>query len=91
MRKTSLLAYDSVSLENKQYMWASIISALKKMKVGGNYCEIAAAIKAEPVTVARRMNELVQKKIVYNTTVTRPTRTGRQAMVRQLYKRYLVA
>lgn len=88
VRKTSKAAYQSITLDNKQAMWAKIIKALRQMKAGGNYDEIARKINVEPVKVARRLNELVTAGIVYNTPATRPTRTGRAAMVRQLNKKF---
>lgn len=88
MRKTSKLAYESITLDHKKTMWAKIVKALRRNKSGLNYDEIATRINAEPVQVARRMNELVQSGIVINSPVTRPTRTGRKAMVRLISKKY---
>ena len=88
MRKTSIQAYQSLSLESKKTMWAKIIKVLKRHKNGLNYSEIAGKIGAEPVQVARRLNELVQAKLIENTKETRPTSSGRQAMVRKLNKRF---
>ena len=87
-RKTSIAAYHSISLESKKTMWAKIIKVLKRHRNGLNYSEIAGKIGAEPVQVARRLNELVQAKVIENTKETRPTSSGRQAMVRKLNKRY---
>ena len=86
MRKTSIQAYQSLSLESKKTMWAKIIKTLKRNRSGLNYYEIAVRIGAEPVQVARRLNELVQAKLIENTKLTRPTATGRQAMVRRINK-----
>ena len=69
-------------------MWAKIIKTLKRNRSGLNYYEIAVRIGAEPVQVARRLNELVQAKLIENTKLTRPTGTGRQAVVRKLNKKY---
>ena len=88
MRKTSIQAYHSLSLESKKTMWAKIIKVLKRHRNGLNYSEIAGKIGAEPVQVARRLNELVQAKLIENTRETRPTSSGRQAMVRKLNKRF---
>lgn len=86
--KTSRLAFNSITLAQKQAMWAKIVKILRRLKAGANYDEIASKIGVEPVTVARRMAELVTAGIVINTPVTRPTRTGRQAMVRTLSKKW---
>ena len=88
IRKTSIQAYHSLTLDHKKTMWAKIIKVLKRHKNGLNYSEIAGKIGAEPVQVARRLNELVQSKILVNTTETRATTSGRQAMVRRLNKKY---
>ena len=88
LQKTSIQAYHSLSLESKKTMWAKIIKVLKRHKNGLNYSEIAGKIGAEPVQVARRLNELVQAKVIENTKETRPTTSGRQAMVRRLNKRF---
>jgi predicted transcriptional regulator len=86
MKKTSKDAYNSITLDNKRSMWMRIIKALRSLKEGGNYDQIARKIKVEPVKVARRLNELVEAGIVVNTKNTTPTRTGRRAMVRKLKK-----
>lgn len=88
MRKTSIKAFQSISLESKKSTWSKIVKALKRRKAGATYDEIATLTGLEPVQVARRMNELVEAKIVINTPITRATRTGRKAMVRTLSKKY---
>lgn len=84
MIKTSLKAYQSITLESKQTQWAKITRCLAKHPDGLTYDEIARKIRHEPVQVARRMAELVNGKIIVNTKQTRPTRTGRAAMVRKI-------
>lgn len=88
MRKTSIQAYHSITLDNKKTMWAKIIKALRKMPKGGNFEQIAKAARLEPSKVWKRLPELVKAKIVVNTKDTRPTSSGRQAMVRVLSKKY---
>lgn len=88
MRKTSLDAYKSISLADKKAIWAKIILAAKKLPAGGTFEEIAKKAKLEPAKVWKRLPELVQAKIMFNTGSTRPTSSGRKAMVRQLYKKF---
>jgi predicted transcriptional regulator len=89
--KTSKLAYDSITLESKQSMWAKIIKVMRKNKTGLTNDEISKALKVDHVVIARRTPELVQAGIMYNTPVTRPTRTGRLAIVKMLRKKYQAA
>lgn len=82
-RETSQAAHDSVK-EHKEAMYAKIIEGLRKLRVGGHFEAIAEAAGLEPAQVWKRLPELVEQGIVYNVGTTRPTTSGRQAMVRQL-------
>ena len=88
MRKTSIQAYQSLTIDHKKTMWAKIIKALRKMPNGGNFEQIAKVARLEPAKVWKRLPELVQAKVIGNTKETRPTSSGRQAMVRKLNKKY---
>ena len=86
--QTSRDAYHSITLEQKKSMWAKIVRSLKKSPAGLTADQIASRLRVPHVEVARRMNELVEKKVVINTPVTRKTRTGRKAIVRCLSKKW---
>lgn len=88
MRKTSIQAYHSLTIDHKKTMWAKIIKALRKMPNGGNFEQIAKVARLEPSKVWKRLPELVEAKVIENTKETRPTSSGRQAMVRKLNKRF---
>ncbi len=80
---TSRLAHESVK-EHKEGMYEKIIVGLEKLKVGGHFEEIAKACGLEPAKVWKRLSEMQEKGIIFNVGITRPTSSGRQAMVRQL-------
>lgn len=82
---TSRLAHESVK-EHKQVMYDKIIEGLEKLKVGGNFDEIARSANLKPEQVWKRLSELVESGVCFNVGITRPTSSGRQAMVRQLTK-----
>lgn len=84
-RATSKAAHDSVK-EHKAEMYSKIISGLEKLRVGGNFEEIAAASGIKPEQAWKRLSELVDNGTCFNVGITRPTSSGRQAMVRQLTK-----
>lgn len=83
-RKTSLDAYNSITLTDKQRMYNAIVKACKRLKNGGTFEEIAKAANLEPAKVWKRLNEMVEMKILVNTSETRKTSSGRSAMVRKL-------
>lgn len=83
MRQTSRDAHESIK-EHKGVMYEKIIEGLRKLKVGGTFEEIAEACNLKPDQVWKRLSEMIELKIVYNVGTTRPTSSGRQAMVRQL-------
>lgn len=82
-RATSKAAHDSVK-EHKEAMYEKIVVGLEKLKVGGNFEEIATASGLEPAQVWKRLSEMVDNGTCFNVGITRPTSSGRQAMVRQL-------
>jgi len=82
-RQTSKDAHDSIK-GDKQRMYLIISEGLEKLKVGGNFEEIAAVCGLKPEQVWKRLSEMVDAKICFNTGITRPTSSGRKAMVRQL-------
>lgn len=88
VRKTSKAAYDSLTLEHKRSMWVKIIKAASKLPNGGNFEQIAKKARLKPDQVWKRLPELVDAKVMYNTGETAPTSTGRQAMVRRLTKKW---
>lgn len=87
MRKTSLLAY--YSLSDKRTTYAKIIKALRTMKDNkGNFEQISRVAGLEPSQVWKRLPELVRDKVIKNTGETSLTSSGRQAMVRKLNKKF---
>lgn len=82
-RATSKEAHESVK-EHKQAMYDKIIDGMRRLKVGGHFESIAEAAGLEPAQVWKRLPELVETGLIYNVGITRPTSSGRNAMVRQL-------
>lgn len=82
-RQTSKEAHESVK-PHKEVMYDKITLGLRKLKVGGTFEEIAKASRLEPSKVWKRLPEMVEAGKVYNVGTTRPTSSGRKAMVRQL-------
>lgn len=82
-RATSKAAHESVK-EHKEAMYVKIIEGLRKLKVGGHFEAIAEAAGIEPAQCWKRLPEMVEAGTVYNVGTTRPTSSGRKAMVRQL-------
>lgn len=82
-RATSKEAHESVK-PHKEAMYQKIEEGMRKLKVGGNFEEIAFASGLEPAQVWKRLPEMVELGIVFNVGITRPTSSGRKAMVRQL-------
>lgn len=82
---TSILAHESVK-DSKEGMYAKIIAALERLKVGGTSEEIAAECNLEHAQVWKRLSELRDRPepIVYDVGITRKSSKGRQSMVRQL-------
>lgn len=81
MRKTSKQAYES--LPDQKTTYGKIIKALKRMPNGGHFEAIAKRAGLPAERVWKRLPELVDKKILVNSG-TKPTSTGRMAMVRKL-------
>jgi biotin synthase-related radical SAM superfamily protein len=82
-RQTSTEAHESVK-EHKQRMYERIAAALSVMKIGGTFEEIAEVSGLKPDQVWKRLPEMIEAGKVYNVGITRPTSSGRKAMVRQL-------
>jgi len=82
-RPTSKEAHDSVK-DHKAAMYEKIIEGFKKLKVGGTFEAIAAASGLKPEQTWKRLSEMETLGIIYNCGYTRPTSSGRKAMVRQL-------
>lgn len=82
-RETSKAAHESVK-EHKEVMYEKIIEGLKKLRVGGTFEEIAVAAGIKPEQCWKRLPEMIEAGTVYNVGTTRPTSSGRKAMVRQL-------
>lgn len=80
---TSRLAHDSIKGGNAD-MYIKIEEGLNKLRVGGNFEEIAKSSNLEPAQVWKRLSEMVDLGICFNTGVTHKTSSGRSAMVRQL-------
>jgi hypothetical protein len=88
MTNTSKQAYLSLTEDSKKTTYSKIVKALRKMPQGGHFEAIAKKAGLPPERVWKRLPELVDKKILVNTKETRPTSTGRQAMVRTLSKKF---
>lgn len=84
-RQTSTEAHESVK-EHKQVFYDKIIDALERLKVGGTSHEVAITAGIEYAQAHKRLPELVEKGIVFNTGITRTNPSGRKSMVRQLTK-----
>lgn len=84
-RATSKDAHESVK-EHKQVFYDKILDALERLKVGGTSHEIAIAAGIEYCQCHKRLPELVEMKLVFNTGITRVNPSGRKSMVRQLTK-----
>lgn len=81
---TSKLAHDSVK-EYKRGVYAKITLALQEMKIGGTSEEIADHLNMEHAVIWKRLSELERDGTIFNLPgITRPTKKGRKAMVRQL-------
>ncbi len=80
---TSILAHNSVK-DAKAAMYVKIEEGLNRLRVGGNFEEIAKASNLEPAQVWKRLSEMVELGICFNTGITHKTSSGRSAMVRQL-------
>ncbi len=76
-------AHESVK-EHKTVMYEKIIEGLKKLKVGGTSEEVAIASGITTAQCHKRLPEMVEKGICFNTGITRVTSSGRKSMVRQL-------
>ena len=81
--ETSRLAHESIK-EHKSITYSKIIKALEEMKVGGTSEEIAKWIGCDNSKIHKRLPELVESKVLFNTGITRTTASGRKSMVRQL-------
>lgn len=80
---TSSAAHNSIK-GIKSEMYDKIIEGLKRLRVGGNFEEIAKASGITPAQCHKRLPELIELGKVYNCGYTRPTSSGRSSMVRQL-------
>lgn len=81
--QTSKDAHESIK-EHKSILYEKIKEGLRKLKIGGTFEEVATASGIKPEQAWKRMSELVQYGVLYNTGITRKTSSGRNAMVRQL-------
>lgn len=82
-KSTSKAAHDSIK-PLKNYYQDKVIEGLTKLKVGGTYEEIAQSVKLKPDQVWKRISELVEKKKVYDTGITRTLSSRRKGTVWQL-------
>lgn len=80
---TSRLAHESIK-PAKQAIYEKIIKGMEILQVGGTFEEIAKASNLEPAQAWKRISEMVDAGTLFNVGITRPTSSGRQAMVRQL-------
>jgi len=85
MKRTSVEAFNSLTKEYKDHIFVKVATAMsKKLKAGGTYEEISVAVGEKPDRIWKRLSEMVNAKILMNLPSTRPTSSGRKAMVRNL-------
>lgn len=80
---TSKEAYESIK-DSRQIMYDKIILGMVRLANGGTFEEIAMVSGIKPEQCWKRLSEMVEKGILYNTGEVRKTSSGRSAMVRQL-------
>ncbi len=82
---TSILAHNSIK-ESKSAMYAKIVEALEKLRVGGISEEIANMAELKHSQVWKRLSELrdMDVPVVYNVGTTRIGSSGRACMIWQL-------
>lgn len=85
---TSIAAHRQAN-ELKSEHYEKIIKALRKIRAGGIYTEIATISGMRPDQVGRRLSEMEAAQVVFKVGNTRPTPAKRQAAVYQLYQEYL--
>jgi predicted transcriptional regulator len=83
--ETSIEAYKKLTPEMLNEHHKKILEGLRKLGQATSE-EIASEITLAKDQVYRRMNELVAVGIIYNTTVKKPTRSGRAAFVYAIVK-----
>lgn len=81
-RATSKAAHESVK-EHKAAMYEKILQGLYRLRVGGNFEELAKAAGIEPQQCWKRLSEMQRSGLIFTTGITRATSSGRQAMVWQ--------
>jgi hypothetical protein len=82
-KATSKAAHESIK-PCKNFYHEKIIAGLQKLKVGGNYEQVAMASEIRPDQAWRRLSELVKAGKVYDTGITRKLSSGRSGVVWQL-------
>lgn len=90
MRKPNSLsnAANNSMREYKGEQYEKILSALRKIKVGGIYTEIATVAGMRPDQVGRRISEMEGLQMVFRTGQARSTPSKRKAAVIQLMAEY---
>ena len=83
--QTSREAHNSVK-EHKSAIYSKIIKALEEIKVGGTSEEISHHLGVPNSQIHKRLPEMIESKLVFNTGITRNTTSGRKSMVRQLVR-----
>ena len=81
--QTSREAHESVK-EHKTIIYDKIIKALEEMKIGGTSEQISQHLGVPNSQIHKRLPEMIEAKILFNTGITRKTSSGRSSMVRQL-------
>lgn len=79
-RQTSKDAHDSIK-DSKEAIHKKIIEALRKIKVGGTFHEIAVAAKLTDAQTWKRISEIEN---VYDSGIKRKLPSGRNGIVWQL-------
>lgn len=80
---TSKLAHESIK-PSKEFMYIKIVAGLEKLRVGGTFNEISYATGLRPEQIWKRLSELHQSGIIFDTGITRKGTSGRSCTVWQL-------
>ncbi len=81
-RQTSKDAHESIKAFKSGY-YKKILDGLEKIKVGGNYEEIAKAAGIKDSQCWKRLSELERGGLIYNVGITRKLSSGRDGIVWQ--------
>ncbi len=81
--QTSRDAHESIK-EHKADTYDIIVKALEEIKIGATSEQISIHTGIKHERIWKRMSELVDSNVLFNTGIKRKTTSGRGSMVRQL-------